>query len=109
MRWVFKLDSRYVLCQSNRWPGSLMCERLAMPQYLSNSRSEDSLLLEDLLELGHGLALVPETGLYIYEYHGSNTWGRQHFEQMISIYGVAEFSEAHLQDALGYEPPVILE
>ncbi len=61
------------------WEGSLLALREAMPPYPEIPRTEDTPVVTHLLEHG-GLALLDAPELYIYVYHGCNTWGRRHWD-----------------------------
>ena len=64
--------------------GTLMIRRESLLSYRSDmSSDEDSQLLFDLCHGGRRLALLGGMGcLYIYTYHGSNTFGRRHHQQL---------------------------
>lgn len=71
-------------------PGSLMVDRRKVLAYRPElSSNEDSQLLIDLCRNGRRLALVGGMAhLYIYTYHGSNTFGRPHHQHLTRHLGL---------------------
>jgi glycosyltransferase involved in cell wall biosynthesis len=68
------------------WEGSLMCRRDLYTvgfSYPALSRSEDYVLVDQLMKGGHVFPLT-FAGLYIYTTHSNNTWPRAHFEGIFS-------------------------
>jgi glycosyltransferase involved in cell wall biosynthesis len=67
------------------WEQTLLCERgvfenTSSLRYPALERGEDSVLVYNLKE--HNLLLTTHhPALYIYVYHGQNTWHRQHWEE----------------------------
>ena len=62
------------------WEGSLVARRAALPSYPLLARAEDTQVIAAIARSGH-LVLLDRPELYIYCYHGSNTWDRAHFER----------------------------
>ena len=54
-----------------------------MVQYEYLSKGEDTPVLHQLLE-NEKLVVVYQPDLYVYYVHGTNTWGNEHFQNMIS-------------------------
>ena len=72
---------RAFISRRRRWEGSLVAERAALGAYdESQSRGEDTPIVRALHERGQ-LALLDRPDLYIYVFHGANTFDRQHWEQ----------------------------
>ncbi len=67
----------------NMWDGSILCRKDVFKEfkYPSLSKGEDS---QFLLKLFYANYLYPvvKPSLYIYVYHGRNTWDREHFAKM---------------------------
>ena len=51
-----------------------------MPPYADRARGEDTPVIRALLDEGRVVA-IDQPGLYVYVYHGANTWDRGHFER----------------------------
>jgi glycosyltransferase involved in cell wall biosynthesis len=67
------------------WEQTLLCEKSVMNdgvQYGNVNRGEDSVLISALKQNDWVDALF-EPHLYVYIFHGHNTWHRQHWEQNI--------------------------
>ena len=65
------------------WEGSLLCSKktfLESTKYAGLSKAEDTQLMQNLRTKGF-LKLLDQPQLYIYTYHGQNTWNYQHFKQ----------------------------
>jgi len=81
-RWTMydTITERAFISRSRRWEGSLVAERAALGGYdESQSRGEDTPVVRALHERGQ-LALLDRPDLYIYVFHGANTFDRQHWE-----------------------------
>ena len=64
------------------WEGTLMCQKefFIKHHYTSKNRGEDSNVI-DVLDSGKMLSHIADFPfLYIYVYHGSNTWSNAHFK-----------------------------
>ena len=63
------------------WEGSIMCKKdLIMEKGYDNvSRGEDTSLIDYLVEKEYLTFMNDMAGLYIYIYHGGNTWTYSHF------------------------------
>lgn len=62
------------------WEGSLVACRESMPLYGDLERGEDLQVVETMLAKAQ-LAELERPNLYVYVYHGANTWNRTHWEQ----------------------------
>jgi glycosyltransferase involved in cell wall biosynthesis len=70
------------------WEGTLVAERSAMPAYPDQQRGSDTPVIT---RLGNGgkLVVLERPELYVYVYHGANTWNRSHWEQNLLPYAQA--------------------
>lgn len=69
------------------WEGSLLCETKAVVKYRypEVEKGEDSVLLSRLRHFKVKLDLLENLpSLYVYTYHGNNTWDRKHFESIFA-------------------------
>lgn len=64
------------------WEGSLVARRATLPSYPLLTRGEDTKVVAAIAGSGR-LLLLDRPELYIYCYHGNNTWNRAHFERNI--------------------------
>ena len=78
MIWWPHLNRIAVSCYRD-WEGSLLCERAMMPRYPDKRSGEDSAVLQQLMEK-IPIARIDLPRLYVYIYHGTNTFGSEHFE-----------------------------
>jgi len=86
-RWILfdaERDAAYVSTHRT-WEGSLVAERSALPPYADLARGEDTALIRALLDEGR-LAAIDAPWLYVYVFHGGNTWDRAHFERNLVAY-----------------------
>lgn len=82
MRWILydaERDAAYMSVRRT-WEGSLVAERSALPAYPELARGEDTAVIGALLAAGRLVAL-DAPWLYVYVFHGGNTWERSHFER----------------------------
>lgn len=65
------------------WEGSILCDFsiASQIQYPDLGKSEDSIFLYNILEHGRVFPIT-YPGLYIYVFHGSNTWNESHFKKL---------------------------
>jgi glycosyltransferase involved in cell wall biosynthesis len=84
MRWILfdEVTKKAFLSASRAWEGSILAARDALPKYPELSKGEDTVVIEQLLS-EKKLTGLDKAHLYIYTYHGSNTWERSHWEQKI--------------------------
>lgn len=63
------------------WEGTLLCERetLLKGLYLDKEKGEDTALIYFLSSNNVLFHIMDAAHLYIYIYHGNNTWGESHF------------------------------
>jgi glycosyltransferase involved in cell wall biosynthesis len=79
-RWTIydEVGATAYLSAGRPWEGSLLAERGAMPRYPDLSRGEDSVVVKQLLG-GKNLVALDNPELFIYVFHGANTWERAHW------------------------------
>lgn len=68
---------------SRFWEFSLVAERLAVPAFSELDKGEDTPVVVQMLN-AYQLAGIDRPELYVYVYHGSNTWDRAHWENAIA-------------------------
>lgn len=86
LRWLMydELLHQAWLSQIRPWEGSLLARRDAMPDYADLSKGEDKPALERMLKSSLLVGLDrPE--LYVYVYHGANTWERAHWDEKMLV------------------------
>lgn len=71
--------------RSEGWEGSLMCERDVKVKYVHQDKGEDSPLIRILFK-NNMLTLIDEPDLYVYQFHGTNTFDSDHFDRINSEY-----------------------
>lgn len=64
------------------WENSILCRKDAMLPYPDLARAEDTPMVEALHDQGK-LLLLDRPDLYVYHFHGSNTWDRAHWAKVI--------------------------
>ncbi len=67
------------LSHRRSWEGSLVARRDSVPPFPELTRAEDTPVIEQMCEQGK-LVLLDCPELYVYVYHGSNTWDRKHWD-----------------------------
>lgn len=67
------------------WEGSLVAERSAVPAYADLRRGEDTPVIKAMLEAGN-LVFLDAPQLYVYVYHGNNTWDSAHWQNNLLKY-----------------------
>jgi len=72
---------------SRLWEGSMMCNRqlLIEYKYADKKKSEDSDLVNFLFNNHFLFPLDDVPNLYIYTFHGKNTWNRAHFNYYFKL------------------------
>lgn len=98
MRWIIfdELTKMAYLSATRAWEGSILAAREALPKYPELSKGEDTVVIERLLS-ERKLTGLDKSHLYIYTYHGSNTWERSHWEQKILPYSQPLSIESQMQ------------
>jgi glycosyltransferase involved in cell wall biosynthesis len=85
-RWtVFDAATRRAYLSYDRaWEGSLLARRDALPSYDGSlSRGEDTPVVNELVARDD-LVLLKRPDLYVYVFHGKNTWTAHHFEDLLA-------------------------
>jgi glycosyltransferase involved in cell wall biosynthesis len=77
---------RSYISNSRPWEGSVLCakEILLNTKYENRSSGEDTAVVEALLSAGHLHAIARVPWLYIYVYHGSNTFDHDHWKRIFA-------------------------
>jgi hypothetical protein len=76
------VTSRAYLSGKRSWENTLLVERSVLPSYPNIAKGEDTPVAERLAHDGQ-LAALDAAELYVYTYHGQNTWGRHHWERLV--------------------------
>jgi glycosyltransferase involved in cell wall biosynthesis len=89
VNWImFDQTREEAYCSSTRaWEGSLLCRKDIINddlKYDSLVKGEDTVFISKMLDGRHLFPLIMPT-LYIYVYHGNNTWNGDHFKFLFSI------------------------
>jgi len=102
-RWTIYdvVTSRAFISHYRAWEGSLMAQRGALGGYDDNlTKCEDTPVVEALLERGD-IVFVDRPDLYVYVYHGRNTWDRGHWEEIFDASTPLSSSDAaHIAEQL---------
>lgn len=85
-RWFMRneLTGRVYLSPYRHWEGSLLCrksEPALRAGYPPLAQGEDTELTNNLLATGK-VATLDRPELYLYTYHGKNTWSAEHFDRL---------------------------
>lgn len=85
VHWILfnSLDGRAYMSYPHPWEGSILCEKKIHKsiQYANLEKGEDSYFINSLIKRNLLVPIVKPT-LYIYIYHGKNTWDYSHFESI---------------------------
>jgi len=107
-RWLVfnEVSGKAYLSNRRLWEGSILCrkERIQQKAYENITRGEDTVVIEHLVSTGclHLVEDVPE--LYIYVYHGGNTWHSSHWDFIFtSSTDLADKCSRHINDILNEE------
>jgi len=79
-RWTVWIPDSEILVRSYErpWEGSMMAHKRALPPYPALSMHEDKQLVDQMM-LAKSVALFEHEHLYVYVYHGDNSFPRPHF------------------------------
>jgi len=105
-RWILfdTLTQRAFLSGGRSWEGSLVARRDAVPPYPEIGRGEDTLVIEQMAREDR-LVLLDGPDLYIYVYHGKNTWDRRHWDLIAAgAQPLSPESNRQVMVALGIDP-----
>ena len=78
------LEKQAYMGQMRMWEGSMMCTKATISKgraYGNVDKGEDTILVDQILKNNLIYPLI-RPQLYIYEFHGSNTWGIHHFDHI---------------------------
>lgn len=75
------------------WEGSILVERERMVPYPDLARGEDTVALDILSERQH-LHMLDRPELYVYTFHGCNTWDRSHWAYVLGKSTVVPWNES---------------
>ena len=85
-RWVVFDATTGAAYLSNRrlWEGSILCRReiLLEKPYPLVSKGEDTTVIRQLYDRDLLEVIDDEPEIYVYVYHGDNTWEKDHFQQI---------------------------
>ena len=83
-RWTcLDVESRRAYISPHRaWEGSLLVERARMVAYPDLARGEDTVAIEALAKQQQ-LHMLDRPELYVYTFHGCNTWDRSHWAYVL--------------------------
>jgi len=95
-RWmIFDARSRKVYLSTSRpWEASIVAWKERLPAYPPLRRSEDIAVVEQLLAR-NAVVLLDRPELYVYTFHGGNTWNARHWDRTI----FAHAAEADAQES----------
>lgn len=85
LRWVLfnALTQRALLSSQRLWEGSLVAQRGAVPRYAALGRGEDTPAVMQMFNANQ-LVGLDRPDLYVYTYHGANTWDQTHWDTAIA-------------------------
>ena len=95
-RWVIydSIGRQAYWSRRRAWEGSIVCVRSELGSYPSLPRGEDTPVIK-MLELDDKLAFLDRPELYIYVFHGNNTWGKNRWRKKFRL--SEPFSESENQ------------
>jgi glycosyltransferase involved in cell wall biosynthesis len=89
MHWMLfdSVDQRAYISQSRTWEGSILCRKAVLQQkpYADQASGEDTPTVDYLASTGCMYLMENEPRLYIYIYHGNNTWDREHWKEFFDM------------------------
>lgn len=96
-RWIVfnALTHKSYLSNSRLWEGSVLCRKDIIQKYPYPKlpKGEDSQVIHNLFINDHIAFIQNAPELYVYIYHGNNTWEEQHFRQIFQM--SSELSEEY--------------
>ncbi|MET3878895.1 glycosyltransferase family A protein [Chitinophaga sp. OAE865] len=85
-RWLVfdKQTGKAFVSNQRRWEGSIMCRKtiFCARKYDHKAKGEDTDVIDYLHNNQHLTYIDDRPDLYLYVYHGSNTWGVDHFSKI---------------------------
>lgn len=108
IRWLMydEATGTAYLSHLRAWEGSLVAVRNAIPPYPEQAKGEDTPVVTAMLNEGR-LTGLDRPRLYVYVYHGTNTWEREHWETRLASFSQplsveqAEFVRQRLYGPVG--------
>jgi len=85
-RWIIYFKGKYFISgRRSFWEGSLLIKKDSIEPYHSKAIDEDRPMVRSLFNKGKLLQLdMPY--LYIYNYHGNNTWDEKHWIKLVTTF-----------------------
>lgn len=101
LRWVLfnALTQEALLSAQRLWEGSLVAERVAVPAYSALGKGEDTPAVMQMFNANQ-LVGLDRPDLYVYVYHGANTWDQAHWHTYIATGAQAVSAETSESIAL---------
>lgn len=86
-RWLLydAVARRAYISGQRPWEGSLVARRDTVPAYPALKRLEDTPVVEAMF-MQNMLVCLDTPELYVYTYHGANTWDSQHWNEQVVPY-----------------------
>jgi glycosyltransferase involved in cell wall biosynthesis len=89
MHWMLydSVDQRAYISHSRTWEGSILCRKAVLQEkpYADQTSGEDTPTVNYLASTGCMHLMENEPRLYIYIYHGNNTWDREHWKDFFNL------------------------
>jgi len=81
-----KTKNKLYISHARNWEGSILCHKklFLLRKYDEKSKGEDTAVIEYFYENGYIINIDEITGMYIYVYHGGNTWDLEHFNEIFA-------------------------
>jgi glycosyltransferase involved in cell wall biosynthesis len=80
------IKNKLYISHARNWEGSLLCKKelFLLKKYDNRLKGEDTAMVEFLCDNNYIIKINELTGMYIYVYHGKNTWSLEHFEKIFN-------------------------
>jgi glycosyltransferase involved in cell wall biosynthesis len=107
--WIFfdTTTNKGYISHKRNWEGSIVCKKEIITnqiKYASLAKREDTPFIE-ALESSYNLSQVENPLLYLYCYHGCNTWDYPHFVRNFELsHALTDYSNELLTKVLNGEP-----
>jgi len=90
-RWmIYDARSRKVYMSTSRyWEASILAWRDKLPAYPALRRNEDTAVVDQLVQRD-AVVLLDQPELYVYTFHGGNTWNARHWDRNIFAHAAEE-------------------
>lgn len=98
---LFEASRDLHICYGNPVPNTLTCRReiLKRNRYAATRKAEDSQMMSNVL-VGGKWFIVPRFDLFLYRFHGANTWDETHHRNQFAVPWDVKRHEAMIRDAL---------